>query len=169
MIAVCFATTAFAQPPKPGDTLPPLTMAAFAVEEDASAIGLKTNAPFTIADINTPYIMIEIIGVYCSICHEQSPSLTRLFKRLKKTKLDKKITMLGIAAGGTAMEVKYIREQEYIFPVTPDPEFEIYTALSEPKTPFTMIIDKKGKVLYSHRGIIPDINEFYKEIKELVK
>jgi len=144
-------------------------MEALAVGKDAAALGLKANGPFTLADIDAPYIMIEIIGVYCPICHEQAPSLTKLYKRLKKTKLDKKIKMLGIAAGGTPMEVKYIRDRDYIYPVAHDTEFEIYNALSEPKTPFTMIVDKQGKVLYSHLGIIPDINAFYKEIQELVK
>ena len=107
--------------------------------------------------------------LFRSICHEQAPALTRLHKRLKKTKLDKKIKMLGIAAGGTPMEVKYIRNRNYTYPVVSDAEFDIYNALSEPKTPFTLIVDKQGKVLYAHLGIIPDINEFFKEIQALVK
>jgi len=144
-------------------------MDALAIEKDAATLGLKTNAPFTLGDIDAPYVMIEIIGVYCPICHEQAPALTKLYKRLKKTKLNKQIKMLGIAAGGTPMEVKYVRDRNYIYPVAHDPEFEIYNALSEPKTPFTMIVDKQGKVLYTHLGIIPDINAFFKEIQALVK
>lgn len=164
-----FCATAHAQAPQVGDTLPAFTMEPFALPEDATVIGLTENRQFTLDDIDTPYIMLEIIGVYCPICHEQAPSLTKLYKRLKKTKLNKQITMLGIAAGGTPMEVKYIRDKDYVFPVVHDTDFAIYNAFSEPKTPFTMIVDKQGKVLYAHLGIIKDINKFYKEIQALVK
>ena len=146
MIVLC-ATPVFAESLKAGDTLPSFVMEALPVEGDAAALGLKANGPFTLKDIDTPYILIEIIGVYCPICHEQAPALTRLYKRLKKTKLDKQIKMLGIAAGGTPMEVKYIRERNYPYPVVSDTEFDVYNALSEPKTPFTLIVDKQGKVL----------------------
>lgn len=160
---------ALAQAPKPGDVLPPFSMEALALDEDAAALGLASNAPFTLKDIDAQYVLIEIIGVYCPICHEQAPALTKLYKQLKRAKLDSKIKMLGIAAGGTPMEVRHIRGKDYIYPVAHDTEYEIYASFSEPKTPFTMIVDKEGKVLYTHLGIIPDINAFFQEIKELVK
>ena len=169
LLTILCATTSFAQPPKPGDVLPAFTMDALAIEKDAATLGLAANAPFTLRDIDAPYVLIEIIGVYCPICHEQAPALTKLYKRMKKTKLDKKIKMLGIAAGGTPMEVKYIRDREYVYPVAHDTEFKIYNALSEPKTPFTMIVDKQGTVLYTNLGIIPEINAFFRKIQTLVK
>lgn len=169
LTALLFALPAHAEVPQVGDMLPPFSIPAMALDEDAAALGLETNRDFTLEDIKTPYIMIEIIGVYCAICHEQAPSLAKLYKRLKKTKLDQKITILGIAAGGTPMEVKYVRQKEYAFPVAHDPEFAIYNKLAEPKTPFTLIVDKQGKVLYAHRGIIPDINALFKEIQTMVQ
>ncbi len=163
------AAPAAAKPPAPGDTLPDFTMPPLAVAQDRTTLGLQTNAPFSLADIDAPYVLVEIIGVYCPICHEQAPSLTRLHKRLKKNRLDGKIKMLGIAAGGTPMEVKHIRKQDYRFPVAHDTDFKIYNALSKPRTPFTLIVDKQGKVLYTHRGKIPKINALFKKIKTLVK
>lgn len=108
---VTTSTASASQHPQVGDTLPAFTMSALAQEEDAAALGLDSNREFTLADIDTPYIFIEIIGVYCNVCHQQLPMLTKLYKRLKKTKLDKEITMLGIAAGGTPMEVRFIRKR----------------------------------------------------------
>lgn len=167
LIALCWAVPATAEVPRVGDTLPAFTMAPLPVEEDAAALGLDTNRAFTLADIRTPYVMVEILGVYCAICHEQAPHLARLYKRLRKTKLDQKVTMLGIAAGGTPMEVKYIRKKDYLFPVAADTKFEIYGQLAEPKTPFTMIVDRQGTVVYAHRGLIPDMNELFKTIQAL--
>jgi peroxiredoxin len=164
------ATAASAsQYPKVGETLPAFTMPALALEEDAAALGLAPNRAFTLADIKTPYVLIEIIGVYCPVCHEQESMLTKLYKRFRKTGLDERITMLGIAAGGTPMEVKFIRKKNYLFPMVHDTEYEIYNAIGDTKTPFTMLVDKQGMVLFAHQGLLPDIGTFLKEIEALVQ
>jgi len=162
-----WAAPALAELPKVGDILPPFTMAPLAVEEDAAELGLAANGPFTLADLPTPYVLIEIIGVYCPVCHEMSPQLTRLAKRLKRAGLDSRITLLGIAAGGTSMEVRYIRQREYAFPVAHDTEYEIHKLLGEPKTPFTMIVDRGGRVRYAHLGMIADMDELFGRIQAL--
>lgn len=171
IIALCLTGTvaSASQYPQVGETLPAFDMPPLALEEDAVTLGLDSNRKFTLADVPTPYILIEIIGVYCNVCHEELPTLTRLYKRLKKAKLDKRVTMLGIAAGGTPTEVKYIRQKDYLFPMVHDTEFEIYDKFGDTKTPFTMLVDKTGKVLYAHQGPIPDVRELISEIQALVK
>lgn len=170
-IVLCFSavTASASQFPEVGDTLPAFTMPALALDDDAAALGLDSNREFVLADIPTPYVLIEIIGVYCKVCHDQLPTFSRLYKRLKKTHLDEKITMLGIAAGGTPMEVKFIRQKDYLFPIAHDTEFEIYDKLGDTKTPFTMVVDKKGTVLYSHQGPIVDLKAFLNELKSLMQ
>lgn len=160
---------ALAEPPVAGEVLPALTIAPLAVEEDAATLGLEKNGTFTLADLKTDYVLIEIIGVYCPVCREMASSLNRLSKRLKKGRLDDRITMLGIAAGATPMEVRHVRAGDYVFPVAHDTGFEIHKALDEPKTPYTMIVDREGKVHYAHLGIIPDFNAFYREIQNLTR
>lgn len=167
-IMLC-CTPALAGQPQVGDVLPDFTIAPLPVEGDAATLGLTENAPFKLADINTPFVIVEIIGVYCPVCHEMASSLTRLCKRLKKTRLTDRISILGIAAGGTPMEVRHIRKSDYVFPVANDTEYDIYAKMGDPKTPFTMIVDRKGTILYAHLGIIPDFNAFFKKIQELTK
>ncbi|MGE4191868.1 MAG: TlpA disulfide reductase family protein [Pseudodesulfovibrio sp.] len=169
LTAALLCSQALAGPPVAGEVLPPLTIAPLAVEGDSAILGLKDNCVFTLADIKTEYVLIEILGVYCPVCREMSSSLTRLYKRIRKARLDDRITMLGIAAGATPMEVRYVRPKDYVFPVAHDTEFEIHKALAEPKTPYTMIVDREGKVYYAHLGIIPDFNAFFQEIQNLVK
>ena len=169
LLALLCPGPALAELPQVGDVLPGFTMQPPPLARDAATLGIAVNAPFTLADLPTPYALLEIIGVYCAVCHDQAPDLVRLWKRLKKTRLDKRITVLGIAAGATPMEVEFVRSEEYPFPVVPDTRFEIYAALNEPKTPFTLIVDRQGKVLYAHRGIIPDFKAFFTTIRELVR
>ena len=173
VLAIVLCSTAFtawaAEFPQVGDTLPPFVMSALILDEDAAALGLDPNREFTLADIATPYVMIEIIGVYCKVCHEQLSTLTKLYKRLRKTHLDERVTMLGIAAGATPMEVEFIRQNDYVFPMVHDTEFEIYNAFGDTKTPFTMIVDKEGKVLYAQQGAITDLKAFLNELESLVE
>jgi len=169
MLCATAASAATAKIPEVGDTLPAFVMPPLAVSGDYAALGLDSNREFTIADVATPYIMVEIIGVYCKVCHEQLPTLAKLYKRLKKTGLDKRVTMLGIAAGGTPMEVEYIRKKDYLFPVAHDTKYAIYDKLGDTKTPFTMIVDRQGKVLYTQRGLITDLKGFINDLEALVK
>lgn len=169
LLALLCPGPARAELPAVGDVLPGFAMQPPPLAEDVAALGIADSAPFTLADVGTPYVLLEIIGVYCAVCHEQAPDLVRLWKRLKKTRLDKRITVLGIAAGATPMEVEFVRSGEYPFPVVPDTRFEIYASLNEPKTPFTLIVDRQGRVLYAHQGIVPDFKAFFSTIQELVQ
>lgn len=41
--------------------------------------------------------------------------------------------------------------------------------LGEPRTPFTLVVDRTGKVLLAHHGIIKDIDRFFDTVKESAK
>ena len=78
--------------------------------------------------------------------------------------------MLAIAAGGNTNEIKYLYEQiQYSFPVVPDEKFEVHKLLGEPRTPFTLLVDPEGKVLYTHMGVIENVDAILKLINESVR
>jgi peroxiredoxin len=115
-------------------------------------------------------VLVEIIGVYCPQCYQQAPHFNTLFNRLEKGKLKDQVKMLAIAAGGNIHEIKYLYEQvQYNFPVAPDPHFEIHKLLGEPRTPFTLLVDPHGKVLYTHMGVIENLDALLKLINELLR
>jgi hypothetical protein len=39
--------------------------------------------------------------------------------------------------------------------------------LGEPRTPFNIVTTREGKVLWTHLGIIEDMNAFYATLKSL--
>ena len=85
-------------------------------------------------------------------------------------RLGGKVKMLGMAAGATKEEMEYLRESGvYKFPVASDPDYAAHKLLGEPKTPFTMLLDAKGKVLYAHLGIVEDVNALYEQIVALTR
>ena len=160
-----------ADPPQAGDTLPDLVLNASDRPQDASYLGLESNAPtFELKNVKAKVVLLEIVGVYCPFCHEQTPLFNDLHKRLQRAKLDKDVKLIALASGATLQEIDYLRTHSaYAYPVLRDEDFSAHKKLNEPKTPFTMLVDAKGKVLYAHKGVINDIDGLFAKIKDLAK
>ena len=60
---LCVSSVGYASDcPVVGDVLPAFTMPPLALDKDAATLGLDSNREFTLADIGTPYVLIEVIG-----------------------------------------------------------------------------------------------------------
>ncbi len=162
---LCPLSAGRCEPPIKGGTLPVFTLAAPAMRADVEYLGI-TAPGFTLADVAADVILLEILGVYCPRCREQAPLFNALQGRLEKRELKDRVKMIGIAAGATPMEVEMVRKEWRIrYPVIPDEKFEVHKLLGEPKTPFILLLDRQGRVLYTHEGVLKDIDAFYQLIK----
>jgi len=158
-----------AELPQPGATLPAMTFQAPPAASERSYLGLRQET-FRLQDIPCRLLVFEVIGVYCPRCYQQAPLFTNLYKRIENGPLKGQVKMLGLAAGGTLMEIQYLREQgQYLFPVLPDENFTVHQQLGEPRTPFIMLIDAAGRVRFTHIGVLEDVDAFYERIRELAK
>ena len=160
-----------ANPPAVGTDLPEFQLETPKSEEERAYLGLKANPSFSITQLKGELVLIEIIGVYCPRCHRQHPLFNKLFYRIKKnTEMFDKIKMLGIAVGANPVEVDYLKKEYRIpYPVIVDPEFDIHKVLGEPRTPFTMLVTKEKKVVFTHLGVIEDIDSFFLQMKALLQ
>jgi hypothetical protein len=124
---------------------------------------------FFLQQIPAQFLIIEILGVYCPLCHTQGPFFNRVFHQIQKDpSLNKKIKMLAVAAGANATEIAYIKQVLQIpFPVLEDPKFDFHKILGEPKTPATLIVNREGKLVFFHVGVLDDFDAFYNTIKNL--
>jgi hypothetical protein len=78
--------------------------------------------------------------------------------------------MLGVAPGNNAKQIAVYKKQfRVFFPVVPDKEGEIYYALGVPTVPCMIVTNTQGKVLMSHVGVIADLDQMLKEIREIHK
>ena len=155
--------------PGVGSPLPKFHLKAPAAKEERIYLGVGNTGKFSIQQIPAQFLIIEILGVYCPLCQIQGPLFNRLFYQIQKDSvLSKIIRMLAIAAGANATEVSFTKQELQIpFPVLEDTNFEVHKLLGEPKTPTTLIVNKDRKVIFSHVGVIEDINAFYNTIKNL--
>lgn len=155
--------------PKAGETLPAFEIPAPPSEKARAYLGVGPG-PFRLQDLAARLVVLEIIGVYCPQCYRQAPLFNTLFNRIEKGPLQGEVKMLAIAAGGNENEIRYLYEQvQYLFPVAADPRFEIHKLLGEPRTPFTLLVDRAGRVLSVHAGVVEEVDLFYKRISERVK
>jgi hypothetical protein len=155
--------------PKKGDSLAALEIQSPESDKDRFYLGI-TKSAFRLPDIRSKLLLLEVIGVYCPVCYRQAPIFNNLYNRIEKSSLKGKVKMLALAAGGNQMEIQSLNEQkQYSFPIAPDPSFDAHKLLGEPRTPFTLLLSPEGKVLYTHMGIIEDLDAFWKTITELTR
>jgi hypothetical protein len=172
-ILLIFAVLAFADfaeaLPEKGATLPSFQLPAPQAESEQQYLGIKS-ASFSLQDVQSELLLVEIIGVYCPRCYQQAPLFSKLYTRIGRRNLAGKVKMLGIAAGATLMEVDHLRKAgSYGYPVVPDESFAVHKLLGEPLTPFTMLVNREGQVLYAHLGVIEDVDELFQLIQDIVQ
>ncbi|MFH1980826.1 MAG: TlpA disulfide reductase family protein [Pseudomonadota bacterium] len=154
--------------PAKGAALPEFQITAPIDAQDRQYLGISGDS-FQIRDVDCRIIVVEIVGAYCPRCYEQAPLLNTLQKRLERAKLGEAVKMLAIAAGATQAEADMVRQQwGHRFPVVEDEKFSVHKLLGEPRTPFTLVADRQGRVLFVHAGTFQEIDGFYQTIKSLL-
>lgn len=151
-----------AELPVAGTKLPAFVLDAPEAAEDRAYLGV-TESTITLQDIQADLILMEIVGVYCPVCHQQAPNFNRLAARLKRSPATvDRVRMMAFAVGATPMEIVHLKETLRIsYPILFESGFDIHKKLAEPLTPFTMLLRPDGEVLYTHLGLVEDIDALY--------
>jgi hypothetical protein len=157
-----------------GDLFPPYTFPPPTSPQDRNYFGLSEKKPFTLGDIQTDLIVLELLNIYCTSCQKQAPVYNEVFDLVKRDPITKaKVKWMGVGVGNNAREVEFFREEKGIpFPILPDLHFDLYQAIGGPggiRTPLTLLIrkDEKGQgiVIDSHVGFHGNKEEIIDDIK----
>ncbi len=167
-VLVVGAGGASAEPIAAGKSLASIRFTAPPLPEDAAALGVKPRGTFTVKDLGAEVILVEVIGIYCPQCHKQAPGYNSLYGRLGKGKIKGRVAMFAVAAGGSDAEVGQARETMYRFPVISDPTYAVHKALGEPLTPYTILCRADGTIVWTHLGVIEDIDGLFARIRSLL-
>ncbi len=154
-----------------GMSLPQFVLEASDTIEAKQYLGVKNPKSFPISQISAKIILIEVFSFYCPICHKQAPIVNRIYKFIQQNpELSTDIKIIGIGAGNNQKEIEIYRAKyKTPFPLFSDPNFKIHKKIGEPRTPFTILVDNKGKVLLTHFGVVENAEEFFSKIKNIHK
>ncbi len=152
-----------------GMTLPSFVLTGRETDQNKQYLGIKNLNAFSISQIPSKFILIDIFSLYCPICNQQAPMINQLYKLVQQDpELSKDLKIIGIGAGNNQTEVDVFRNNLRVpFPLIPDPAFKIHKKIGEPRTPFIFLVTNRGKVLFTHLGIVEDIDKLVLKIKEL--
>jgi peroxiredoxin len=135
---------------------------------DMEYLGLKAQTSFSLSQIPAKLVLIECLNLYCASCHKQAAVANKVHKLIQEDPaLSKDIKVLGICAGSNRTETEdYKDELLFTFPLFPDPNFVVHKMFGSPETPFTILLNNKGKVLFFRYGIVNDVDAFFSKIKQ---
>lgn len=138
-------------------------------ETDQKYLGLKTPGPFTLRDVQTKYVLIEVLNANCPHCMEQAGAMNRLYRLVEGSDLKDRLKFIGVLSNSEAAVNRWKKAYKVPFALAPDPEGEIAGDLNITGTPTTVVVDKSGKVMVLHDGVFGDPNKAFNQLKAKLK
>lgn len=113
-------------------------------------------------------VVISFWATWCKPCTEELEAVSERFESWSKES-DFKFVAISIDDSRSSSKVRsFVSGRDWPFTVLLDSNQEIMKAMNVTSVPFTLILDKKGVVRYSHSGYIPgDENTLIREIKKI--
>lgn len=123
-------------------------------------LGLKAEPDFTLSQIDSKLVVIEVLSALCEECHKNAPRVNKLYNIISNdSELNSHVKLLGIAVGNdTKLVDAYKNTYKVKFPIVADPKDDINKRLGNIATPSIIITDREGMVLFLHEGPIDDID-----------
>ena len=128
---------------------------------------------FTLEDVHSDYIFIEIYNELCSACVNEVKTYKALYRMLLEDAFLKgKVKMMGIGAGSKKRNAAKFRKHKNIaFPLFADEKREIFDCLGKPVLPVSYLVQRqagKRKIRLIQSGHIGSAEKLLAEIKSAV-
>jgi hypothetical protein len=148
-IAFCSSPSIPKAPPQLGDRLPKISFPNSLSAEENKYLEMGQQKSFSLDNIKTKLILLDIIGINCNFCIQSIPTMNEIYKAVEEDPgLREHVKMVAVAAGGTPTEVDYFKKTYgLLFPLFADPEYEAHESMGEPRVPFLIFArkDRQGR------------------------
>jgi cytochrome c biogenesis protein CcmG/thiol:disulfide interchange protein DsbE len=146
----------------PGPTNAAFQIGARVPEYSASMLDGR---PFRLPDDQGRVLLVNIWATWCGPCRYEIPELKLLQQRHANQKFD--VIGVSVDTEDAAAQVReFVREQQINYPIVLDPEGTITTLMNTTVLPTTALIDRSGKVVWIHVGVVearnPELNAVLK-------
>ncbi len=140
-------------------------------EQDSKYLSLKDPGSFSLSQLPAKLIVLEVFSVVCPHCQAQASKLNEIYNLIQQDlQLSRDIKIIGISMASNQEKTDKWKAALHVpFPLFADFEGEIWKKLGKPSVPFILLIDKDGKVLHTHSGVIENADEFFSTIKNVYK
>ncbi|HMN32552.1 MAG: TlpA family protein disulfide reductase [Chitinophagaceae bacterium] len=114
--------------------------------------------------------LVSFWATWCVPCKQEIKNIKTKLPEWQKEVNFNYMTVSIDDARATAMVKTYAKSQGWTFPVLLDPNSDLKRSLNFQNVPYTLIVDKNGKIVYQHTGYEEGSeNELFKKVKELAK
>lgn len=113
-------------------------------------------APFRMGDqVGKKIFVIDFWATWCQPCK----TLLKRLQEIKERNTEVEVIVISVDdASARAMAVNYIQGKRFNFITLFDAEGRVAKTLNPSlQIPFTLIVDRDGKIVYSHAGYVPGI------------
>jgi peroxiredoxin len=140
-------------------------------EDMAKYLGLASAAPFSLADVKAPYVLVEQFSSTCPHCIAQAPVMNSLFNLVENdAQMKGKLKFIGTGQGDDEAKMKMWKAFHKVpFALVPDTDNSFGKAMNFTPYPVTVVLDKTGKILFVHIGAFDSADEVFKKLKAIVK
>ncbi|MBN6741174.1 TlpA family protein disulfide reductase [Acidithiobacillus sp. CV18-2] len=109
----------------------------------------------SLTNLEGKLLVVNVWANWCPVCHQETPGLVRLHK-----KLGAKVRFVGIAIDNKASASHFIAQEKIDYPVLlaePHPG-RVLTALGDKSgmLPYTLLVLPNGRILLTHLGYYPE-------------
>jgi len=128
---------------------------------------------FTLEDVPSDYIFIEIYNELCSACVNEVKTYQALYRMLLEDAfLRGKVKMMGIGSGSKKRNAaKFRRQKNIAFPLFADEKREIFDCLGKPVMPVSYLVERqagKRKIRLIQSGHIGSAEKLLAKIRSVV-
>lgn len=160
--------------PGVGQPFPDTAIAAPDTQAGADYLGLpKAAKTFKVADVKSPYVLIQLFNAYCTHCMGEAPEMQRFFSQVTAGALKDKLKIMAVGMGNTPFEVKLFREKyKLTMPMSTDQEYVMHGLMGNPGTPSYVLVKNAGgksTVVYSLEGRFNSAGEFIELLQSKMK
>lgn len=132
------------------EPLPSVTLPIPEMEEHIAYLGVGDvqGETFTLADIDTDILLIELFSMYCPYCQAEAPNVNEFYQLAEKKKEQGvRVKVIGLGASNSRFEVDYFKESfDVEFPLFADEDLSMYKKFEGDGTPgFIGCLYEEGK------------------------
>ena len=114
--------------------------------------------------------LVSFWATWCIPCKQEIKNIKTKLEGWKKEADFNYMTISIDDSRATAMVKTYAKSQGWTFPTFLDPNSDLKRSLNFQNVPYTMIVDKNGKIVFQHTGYEEGSeNMLFEKIKELSK